>query len=744
MNKVLLDPNLKSLAENIILCVLLFFIILTLQRNFLNSILLNKFYEDLNNKYNENHNSNSCEKALQPYTNNYRYIYEYCNKVSELINKWDNIIKSYTNYDNLKLCNYFGYWFYDKVIEKKPNLLIVKFLYDILKVLNKNNYKNKCLPNNYNVHKEAFKNKKQLFEFIEYYDFIKNTLSSTLHSEREKYCDYISHIFGLRYAMAQEDKCKNSSIYENDIKNFDEKVNKKDRLFIEISCPHKNLEVLFKKIYELKEEIQSTKDLITNSDEQAHLNIKNVMNFLHRKIKKINLINIPYFIVNIIYADNLFKLSSYNIYETLNSTHDIDSFCKYCINILMLETDYPGAYVLCKKLARNLKKKLSNIEGNEDNHGDRCLYFIYWTYREISKISLDSSKNIFEIPVFIELLKVANNINYEFTRKDIIKRYKHLEDEFKNNYESLRKKFRDNTSLEIKCNANRNKFIGEWTRGITTLSEYMPCFYSFDCKLDECKEMMNLFNYFKNHNNIKSTISESKNDCERYNIYLENIKDLYKKHKKECCDDFWEDHSFCPNYFKCNNNYNPFFLLHELKCNGKHTRYSQDYARKSERHKQNDRNGDHNSSVGASTVKFKCRRWSSRNDAISDKIICEDENKTIEDAVIPRVSNSFPGILNANSDDSSGILRNIRKILTSRDLQNTLLLVISLVGVILIILFLYKFTTFGSIFLNKILKKNKNTLHWDYENSMFMLENNSRRKNIKSKNRAYHVIYQNV
>ncbi|GAB69389.1 hypothetical protein PCYB_001370 [Plasmodium cynomolgi strain B] len=121
---------------------------------------------------------------------------------------------------------------------------------------------------------------------------------------------------------------------------------------------------------------------------------------------------------------------SYDVYEELNKESSSNKYDNYCKDKFKSESERTKLDNLCKKLARNLKGKLSNIEDKEENQDDHCLYFMYWTYDEMSKIFTGNSKNIYEIGGFANLLKIVYDISSELRNEDYREKSAFLNNEF--------------------------------------------------------------------------------------------------------------------------------------------------------------------------------------------------------------------------------------------------------------------------------------------------------------------------
>lgn len=297
----------------------------------------------------------------------------------------------------------------------------------------------------------------------------------------------------------------------------------------------------------------------------------------------------------------------------VTTTNADDDYCKD------VGTEGTELRNLCKKIVNNLKK-LSNIDKmKKKTHRDRCLYFNYWTYYELKKIISHSTKIFHDILGDKKILEVERKINNELriTQIDNIKQYD------------------DNHAKDLLLRS-LNSYYG--------LSSYKPCFYYIDCTFDECREMKDLFDYFKSYDNIQSTISTGKYDCTKYMQYIHYISELYEKyryeHNYDCC--LWGK---CDNYFNCDNKFIPQKLYSNLKCAFDESRRSALSTRMNEL----GRSSNFLTEQKKSEVKFKCRKEYQVNGEISNRIICTDEQEgdiksvTLEKSVnIEEIPTSIP------------------------------------------------------------------------------------------------------
>ncbi|GAW80431.1 variable surface protein [Plasmodium gonderi] len=218
------------------------------------------------------------------------------------------------------------------------------------------------------------------------------------------------------------------------------------------------------------------------------------------------------------FTDNTLKdVPFYNLYHEYNKNENTEKYKEYCENIYNLYGSNNEVCNLCEKLSRNLIY-VSNLE-NEEKHNIGCSYFIHWVYEQV--LSIENIKANYEKdnPVIIELYKVVNNINMrEFT--------------------------------------------------------YKPCYVFFDYTLDEWKEWKILHDYFMNYDctigkKDEPIMDKCKIKCED----LFNINELYGKYINESCT-YFSNKGYInerPEYFMCDEKYNPYNLYLHLNCNNENS-----------------------------------------------------------------------------------------------------------------------------------------------------------------------------
>ncbi|SBT02326.1 PIR Superfamily Protein [Plasmodium ovale curtisi] len=208
---------------------------------------------------------------------------------------------------------------------------------------------------------------------------------------------------------------------------------------------------------------------------------------------------------------NLSNLTTSSVYKELNGEVTKDKSYSICKTLLPYNREHCGIYNLCSKLVRNLTR-LSIMKKKERN--DRCEYITHWIYDELGKIPNIDSKNIYNTVAVREFFKLG--------------------------YEILHK-------LDI----------------------FDCLFNTVNINLENQREEKYLHDYFKNYEKMNGDDASNTNKGETYFEYLVYINGLYEKYIGNCCYCFTSGGCMenCPDYFKCDDTYNPHSLFKTFKSN---------------------------------------------------------------------------------------------------------------------------------------------------------------------------------
>ncbi|SBS99368.1 PIR Superfamily Protein [Plasmodium ovale curtisi] len=203
-------------------------------------------------------------------------------------------------------------------------------------------------------------------------------------------------------------------------------------------------------------------------------------------------------------------LNTSTVYNKLNSEIITDNYYRFCSKLLPFSSKHCGIYGLCVKLARNIKD-LSYMKNKERT--DRCEYIIHWMFDKIRKILKMDTNSIYDTNVLSEFFKVGYNIFHKFGVSD--------------------------------------------------------CLYNtINVNFEEQKEKKHLHDYFKDFDKINCYNATNSTKCEKHCEYITHINGLYGKHFGNCCYCFKSGGcmNMCPDYFRCEDTYNPHNLFETLKC----------------------------------------------------------------------------------------------------------------------------------------------------------------------------------
>ncbi|CAG9484327.1 unnamed protein product [Plasmodium vivax] len=503
------------------------------KREFSGNSNLYKFYDNLNsNIVGVNEKCNSCEDGKE----DPEYM-KLCCSLEKIIENWDSIC-IVKEYEKCTCCDYLLYWLYSKIVEDNLRFNNIFMIYNKLETLMQRictGKGKKCSVNRvYDV--KDLKKKKVLLDFLLNYNSIKRKLQESSNENKRKYCNYIYYIFEL---------------YNEIIKTQSVLYDKEKELFKEIFNGDKNddLDSLNKKC------LGKCLNLVFNEKNKIFCYEKKqtkVDDYVHKLFKLRKPLNVSE------KYDNLTEFPSSKVYELLSKDEKSTTYDKYCKDKFNSYEQKNDLTNLCKKIARNVKTKFESIKEKENNTYDRCLYFNYWTYEEMRKIYKSNANYIYNIPTFTIILNVLKEIYTEITNHEVRINIKSLDTEIFEIIEESKKK--KDKKAELKINPLLKNF---------KLTENVPCLYNVVCGLGECKEMKDLFDYFKNYDHISNCdISTDQEKFQNYCEYVSYINELYEDYIGECCTYFMNGAHVdrCPNFFKCDDKYNPYNLYSKLGC----------------------------------------------------------------------------------------------------------------------------------------------------------------------------------
>ncbi|GAB69526.1 CYIR protein [Plasmodium cynomolgi strain B] len=170
---------------------------------FTGSSHLFKFYDKLNTFYGTHENFSVCNEE-----NN--LVVQSCPAIEEIMENWDDGILSLFNspdIDSSKLCDYTFYWLYGKLVEYNFKISNISLVYNKLSSF----MKDKCFKGKDEIFyiKKVYdlkelKNKKELYDFVEYSKYLKDIWNDGIGDNKKKYCGYTKYIFELYKEMERK------------------------------------------------------------------------------------------------------------------------------------------------------------------------------------------------------------------------------------------------------------------------------------------------------------------------------------------------------------------------------------------------------------------------------------------------------------------------------------------------------------------------------------------------------------
>ncbi|SBT00618.1 PIR Superfamily Protein, partial [Plasmodium ovale curtisi] len=209
---------------------------------------------------------------------------------------------------------------------------------------------------------------------------------------------------------------------------------------------------------------------------------------------------------------------TYKLYKEFDKEEDDTKIKEYCEKHFTEKKAYSEESIkLCKNIVKNFNK-LYEFESTIKS-GERCLHYQNWVYREIRKMIITKSYYGYIEDIIKDFLDLQNK---KITPKSDTKAFCH--------YYYI---FKDLIELNVKL------------------------------------EEKDLHDYFKYYASLEKQISRDTTNKEKYRDYLNYISILYIRHKDGwgCCDESYGVDPLCRHYLKCEDEYNPSYLLSVL--NGK-------------------------------------------------------------------------------------------------------------------------------------------------------------------------------
>ncbi|SBT47279.1 PIR Superfamily Protein [Plasmodium ovale wallikeri] len=360
---------------------------------------LHKFYKKFSNVIKDAHKIYAeCDDSLKKNKN----VNINCFKNEEIQQAWDDFLGERKTISDKKYCDYIMHWIYGKTEECKSNRFCINLLYSNLQKFWENSYccekekvnkeeeaslkKNECQGKENCQEKDEYrckrkivkefdlkvlKNKKSLYDFLKYYNIIRNKLNGK-KSDTDVYCKYISHNFDIHHYMHREDE-------KNVIKKYSELLQ------------------LFKSIFKDEDALSEIKKKcnITNLSATAEVEAKNEVTSTPKYAKTYRdiIVDFPKYVKDTPKEidDILGETISYKLYKEFDSDeYTVDFQKNNCNKFNELDNTYKtDSENICKGIIRNNQNFLKI--NSTIKHNERCEHYRNWVYYKIWKMF--SSKN---------------------------------------------------------------------------------------------------------------------------------------------------------------------------------------------------------------------------------------------------------------------------------------------------------------------------------------------------------------
>ncbi|GAW79597.1 variable surface protein [Plasmodium gonderi] len=351
-------------------------------------------------------NVGTCEKSIYRKKDEIKITELFC-KIEKTVESWENIwtVLKHGDITYKKICDFLIYWIYDKLknVDFKT-LQINKFYTDIQRVIKKDKFNHICfnILNNefYRKYVKAYdrkviKNKKELYEFLEYYNLIKKRLEGRT-SNQEHYCNYVKHIFDVYEEMYDGYISKGLEIYYKEILLFQEifKEKNKDLQFVEKNCPNRCLNLVFNKNNKSVCSLSMKKHEINAQEGKKTFEIPKTDDFLK-------------------------NLALYRFYEELYTAYDFNNDTFICSSMQKNTSKNSDFRVLCNNLNLILYEwtGLLNQFKTHLDENECCNYLNYWLHEKL--IGHPFRKNITKmLYIAWDLMNTNNSENIKCSHKN--------------------------------------------------------------------------------------------------------------------------------------------------------------------------------------------------------------------------------------------------------------------------------------------------------------------------------------
>ncbi|SBT00536.1 PIR Superfamily Protein [Plasmodium ovale curtisi] len=181
---------------------------------------LNRIYGKINQYFSSNrHDSTICRSSLSELSSNYALLLSICNKVDNILKMTIYNVSLLPSVDVNKYCEYLSYFLYVQIINNNIN----SYSDELYGALNKAKViygLNDCNIINFDISKEQFDKKKELYIHSELLNSIKNKHTTYNSYDSSIFTKYFNECVNSYKKIVQNNNCKEFENYEKELDNF--------------------------------------------------------------------------------------------------------------------------------------------------------------------------------------------------------------------------------------------------------------------------------------------------------------------------------------------------------------------------------------------------------------------------------------------------------------------------------------------------------------------------------------------
>ncbi|SBT84932.1 PIR protein, partial [Plasmodium ovale] len=182
---------------------------------------LNRIYRKFNDYfYYARDNSTICRSSLSGLSSIDTLLVSMCHKIDKILEFSESAVSLYDSVDVNKYCEYLSYFLYDQIKNSNINSNINVFYETLNNVKEIYGLNDECNIKNFNINKEQFNKKKELYIHGEILNWIKYKSRTYDSYHSQIFRKYFSECVNSYNRIVQNNNCKEFENYEKELDNF--------------------------------------------------------------------------------------------------------------------------------------------------------------------------------------------------------------------------------------------------------------------------------------------------------------------------------------------------------------------------------------------------------------------------------------------------------------------------------------------------------------------------------------------